>query len=236
MVQHAADGGIGHFEGWLAEHGVEVVVARPYLGEGTLDTAGFDGVIVLGGAMGALDDDAAPWLPDVRKMMAGAAESGPPLLGVCLGAQLLAAACDGRVARAADVPGADAEIGVVEVRLDAGDDPLLGALPATLPATQWHVDMVAEPPPGAVPLARSAACPYQAFRVGGHAWGLQFHPEVTRTAFDTWNRSGRDALTSRGLTPDGLLAGYDARTAELHTAARTIAHAFATIVTTAAPR
>lgn len=230
MVQHADDGGIGHFAQWLAERGAGVEVVRPYLGEDIPDAAGFDGVIVLGGAMGALDDDVAPWLPDVRKLMAGVVASGPPLLGICLGAQLLAAACDGRVAHAADVAGADAEIGVVDVRVDAGDDPLLGALPATIPATQWHVDLVATPPPGAVPLARSAACPYQAFRVGGHAWGLQFHPEVMRGGLDAWNRSGEAALTTRGLTPDGVLAGYDARATEIHAAARTIAHAFAAIV------
>jgi len=231
VIEHAEDGGIGHFGPWLRDGGAEPVTVRPYRGEPLPGLAGYDGLIVLGGAMGALDDDVAPWLPGVRDLLATAVRTGLPTLGICLGAQLLAASCDGRVARATGVPGAEPEIGVREVAVDAAGDPLLGALPAVIPATQWHYDLVTRTPPGAVTLARTPACPHQAYRVGDRAWGVQFHPEVLRTDLDSWNRSGAGSLTECGTTPEAVLAEYDARFTEITDAAETIAHAFAKIVT-----
>ncbi|HEY3682807.1 MAG TPA: type 1 glutamine amidotransferase [Streptosporangiaceae bacterium] len=231
VVEHAADGGLGHFDPWLREAGVEPVVARPYTGAPLPALDGYDGLIVLGGEMGAWDDDAAPWLPGVRARLSEGVREGRAVLGICLGAQLLTAACGGRVAPAAEVPGADAEIGVVDITVDAAGDRLLDPLTGTIPVTQWHYDMIAEPPPGAVALAHSPACPYEAYRLGDRAWGVQFHPEVRRADFDTWNTAGLDTLTSRGLTPEALLAAYDARAAEIRAAARRVAHAFAAEIT-----
>lgn len=230
VIEHGSDGGIGHFGPWLREGGAEPLTVRPYRGEPLPDLPGYDALIVLGGEMGALDDGAAPWLPGVRDRLAAAVRTGLPVLGICLGAQLLAAACGGEVAHAADVPGAEPEIGVRDVTVDAGDDPLLGGLPPAIPATQWHLDLVARTPPGAVTLARTATCPHQAYRVGERAWGVQFHPEVRRTDLDGWNRSGAATLADRGTTPEAVLAEYDARFAAIHAAAETIATAFAKIV------
>ena len=231
IIEHGADGGIGHFGPWLRDGGAEPVTVRPYRGEPLPDLPGYDGLIVLGGEMGAWDDDAAPWLPGVRGLLGAAVRTGVPTLGICLGAQLLAAACGGEVARAAEVPGAAPEIGVHDVTVDAGADPLLGALPAVIPATQWHYDLVARPPQGAVTLARTPTCPHQAYRVGERAWAVQFHPEVLRADLDSWNRAGAASLAERGTTPEAVLAEYDARFTEIHAAAEVIARAYAKIVT-----
>lgn len=230
IIEHAADGGIGHFGPWLRDGGAEPVTVRPYRGEPLPGPAGYDALIVLGGEMGALDDAAAPWLPGVRDRLAEAVRTGLPVLGICLGAQLLAAACGGEIARAADVPGAEPEIGVRDVTVEAGDDPLLGDLPEVIPATQWHLDLVTRTPPGSVTLARTPTCPHQAYRVGERAWGVQFHPEVQRTDLDGWNRSGAATLAEQGTTPEAVLAEYDARFAMINAAAETIAAAFAKIV------
>lgn len=231
VIEHAEYGGIGHFGPWLRDGGAEPVTVRPYCGEPLPDLAGYDGLIVLGGEMGALDDDAAPWLPGVRDRLAAAVRTGLPVLGICLGAQLLAAACGGEIARAADVPGAEPEIGVHDVTVDPGDDPLLGDLPEVIPATQWHLDLVTRTPPGAVTLARTPTCPHQAYRVGERAWGVQFHPEVLRGDLDGWNRSGAATLAGLGTTPEAVLADYDARFPEINAAAESIARSFAKIVT-----
>lgn len=230
VIEHGTDDGIGHLGPWLRDGGVEPVIARPYRDEPLPGLSGCDGLIVLGGVMGAWDDDVAPWLPGVRGLLAEAVRTDVPVLGVCLGAQLLAAACGGEVARAAGVPGADTEIGVVEVTVEADGDPLLGDLPRTIPTTQWHYDMVARPPDGAVTLARTPTCPYQAFRLGSRAWGVQFHPEVLRTDLEVWSRSSASALAARGETPESILAAYDARFPEINRAAETVARSYAKVV------
>lgn len=236
IIEHGSDGGIGHFGPWLRDGGADPVTVRPYRGEALPDLAGYDGLIVLGGEVGALDDEAAPWLPGVRNRLAAAVRTGLPALGICLGAQLLAAACGGEVAHAADIPGAEPEIGVREVTVDAAGDPLLGDLPGAIPATQWHLDLVARTPPGAVTLARTPTCPHQAYRLGERAWGVQFHPEVRRADFDGWNRSGAATLAGLGTTPEAVLAEYDARFGEINIAAETIATAFTKIVAEADAR
>lgn len=231
IIEHGADGGIGHFGGWLRDDGAEPVTVRPYRGEPLPDLRGYNGLIVLGGEMGAWADDSAPWLPGVRGLLAEAVRTDVPVLGICLGAQLLAAACGGEVRTATDVPGAAPEIGVHEVTVEAAGDPLLGVLPKAILTTQWHFDLVARPPEGAVTLARTPTCPHQAYRLGERAWGVQFHPEVRRADLDTWNRAGAAALRARGTTPEAVLAEYDARFPEIRGAAETIARGYAAIVT-----
>jgi len=147
----------------------------------------YDAVLVLGGAMHADHDERHPWLGDETRWLQQLLAGGTPTLGICLGVQLLARAAGSWVG-----PLQEPEIGWCGVELtDAGlADPVVGALPRTFEALQWH-HYTYGLPPGAVELARSPACT-QAFRLGDRCWGVQFHPEVTRAQLDGWIADGSD--------------------------------------------
>lgn len=142
---------------------------------------GADAVLIFGGGMHPDQEELHDWLLPELDVIRGLLEGGTPMLGVCLGAQLVARAGGGRVYRAARP-----EVGWLEVRLnDAGrSDPVLSTLPAAFTAFQWHHYTV-EPPPGAVPLAESDVC-LQGYRLGEAVWGVQFHPEVTAVQIERW--------------------------------------------------
>jgi len=230
VVEHQATCGLGRLS---PLPGCHLVPVRPYLGAALpADLAGYDALVVLGGAMDAWDDAGSPWLPTTRSLLRQAVSAGVPTLGVCLGAQLLAMACGSRVSRGPDGP----ELGLVPVTLlpAAADDPLAAALPPRVPAPQGHSDVVEELPEGAVLLASSAAYPHQLFRVGARAWGVQYHPEVTEDDFAAWMARRAEALAAQGRTPDELVAELvDARQA-LVGSARAHAEAFAAVVRAAA--
>lgn len=189
---------------WLEECGIRVEVVRACFGETVPSVVpdGVSGLLPLGGVMGAHDDGVAPWLVDERALLLDAVERGVPVLGLCLGGQLLAAAAGGRVTL-----GPATEIGVVQVRrtVDGLLDPVTShAVPASgadIPAAQWHQDNIVELPEGAVLLLTNDVCRVQGFRVGDSAYGLQLHPEVDADTFASWadvadealERSGRDA-------------------------------------------
>jgi GMP synthase (glutamine-hydrolysing) len=141
----------------------------------------YDAVMVFGGAMHADQDDRHPWLRDETMLLQELLDRRAPLLGVCLGAQLLAKAAHARV-YAAEEP----EIGWHDVELtDAADsDPIFSRLPRSFSAFQWHY-YTYDVPAGAVELARSRRCT-QAFRLGESVWGVQFHPEVTGPQVELW--------------------------------------------------
>jgi GMP synthase (glutamine-hydrolysing) len=142
----------------------------------------YDAVMVFGGAMHADQDLNHPWLREETMWLQQVLARHQPVLGVCLGAQLLARAAGAGVWRLPEGP----EIGWYEVELnDAGAaDPVLGELPRTFDALQWH-HYSYDVPAGAVELARSTACT-QAFRLGEACWGVQFHPEVTEHQLQGW--------------------------------------------------
>src|SRR5205085_5123808 len=171
VVQHAASEGLGWFQEWLPDAGVDVHPIHPYLGHRVPPSVEGDALVVLGGPMGAYDDEHATWLPSVRALLASAVDDGVPTLGVCLGAQLLAAVCGGSVE-----PGdAGPELGLGTVDVPAGDALLVAG---EMPVVQWHYDAVTTLPDDAVVLASSDRYEVQAFRVGEVAWGLQFHVET----------------------------------------------------------
>lgn len=147
------------------------------------DPAALTGVIVLGGEMGVHDSEAHPYLARVLAFMAEAVRSDLPLLGICLGGQLLAHACGATVSS----PSPYGEQGVCQVELnpDGVADPLFRGVPATFVTFQLHNDSFSVPP-GATLLASSAACPAQAFRIGSAVYALQFHPEVDRSIVSAW--------------------------------------------------
>ena len=145
------------------------------------DAREYDAVISLGGAMHPDQEDSHPWLVQEKLLLRELLDTGTPLLGVCLGAQLLADAA-GAPARRAQAP----EIGWIELDLTAAaaSDPLLSSLPSRFSAFAWH-SYICPLPPRATALAHSAAC-LQAFRAGEQAWGIQFHAEVTREDAEGW--------------------------------------------------
>ncbi len=222
-VQNDPDSGPARFAAWFAEEGVRLVVVS---GDDVPSSpAGYDGVLLLGGGLMPDEDARAPWLPRERALAAAAVADGVPLLGICLGGQLLAHVAGGTVVAESGRP----EHGSVTIRRLPGsqDDPLLGSLPAEFPAVEHHRDEVTALPPGAVHLATSATCPHQAFRVGERAWGLQFHPEAAADRLARWD-AGR--LAAEGFDLAALRAAADAAEPASEAAARSLLRAFVAVV------
>lgn len=163
---------------------------------------GFGAAMVFGGAMNVDEEEAHPWLRAEKRFLRELMERGTPLLGVCLGSQLVAEAAGGEV-RAAARP----EIGWHEIELtpEGAADPLLGVLPERLESFQYHhYEWLL--PPGGVTLARSALS-LQAFRLGERpVWGLQFHPEVTEADLGSWLDDWRNdpGALATGLDPEAI--------------------------------
>jgi GMP synthase (glutamine-hydrolysing) len=141
----------------------------------------YGAVLVFGGAMHADQEGHHPWLREENLFLQRLLDLHKPVLGICLGAQLLAKAAHAHVG-----PTSEPEIGwyPVELTEDAADDPLFGSLPPRFDAFQWHY-YAHGLPAGAVELARNDVCT-QAFRLGDSAWGVQFHPEVTLEQVESW--------------------------------------------------
>jgi GMP synthase-like glutamine amidotransferase len=181
--------------------------------------------------MGASDDDVAPWLPAERALLVDAVERGVPVLGLCLGGQLLAVAMGGRVTL-----GPATEIGVVDVQrtVEGLVDPVLSqAVPAAgsdIPAPQWHQDNIIDLPDGAVLLLSNEACRVQGFRVGSTAYGLQLHPEVDADTFGSWADSADEALKRSGRDAQEATAEMHAAGPDLIAAWRPVARAWGDLV------
>ena len=139
-----------------------------------------DAIVVLGGAMHPDEEERHAWLVPELRYLEKQLSRGTPMLGVCLGSQLIARAAGARVFRA-DEP----EVGWLPVELTdaAGSDPVASSLPARFDAFQWH-HYTHELPDGAVELARSPVC-LQTYGLG-RAWGVQFHPEVRAVQVESW--------------------------------------------------
>jgi GMP synthase (glutamine-hydrolysing) len=163
----------------------------------------YGAVFVFGGAMHADQDDHHPWLRDENFFIQRLLDLRHPLLGVCLGAQLIAKACHAPVG-----PATAPEIGWCGIELlgDARADPLFGALPERFEAFQWH-HYTYGVPAGGVELARSAVCT-QAFRLGEAAWGIQFHAEVTLRQILGWIAEAGHELSG---PPEDLIAETERR-------------------------
>jgi GMP synthase-like glutamine amidotransferase len=146
---------------------------------GGVPPPGYDATMIFGGAMHPDQDLAHPWLADEVVWLRELVESGAPVLGVCLGAQLIARALGAWSGPLAGGP----EIGWHEVER-VGDDAVLGVLPDRFEAFEWHHYTYALPD-GAVALARNGRC-NQAYRVGESCWAVQFHPEVTHAQVLGW--------------------------------------------------
>ena len=178
----------------------------------------YDAVLVFGGAMHADQDAHHPWLNEESLWLQQVLDRHTPVLGVCLGVQLLARAAGAWVGRMPEGP----EIGwhAVDLTEAGAADPVVGALPPRFDALQWHHYTYALPA-GAVELARSASCT-QAFRLGEACWGVQFHPEVTEIQLQGWIDDTSDPPPDR----DRLLAETHERIGRWNELGRTLCSAF----------
>lgn len=213
--------------GLLAHTVLDLHVVRPYAGDPLpADLTGFDGFVVLGGAMGANDDDTHPWLGPTKDLLRRAARDDVPSLLVCLGHQLGAVALGGVVERNPRGP----QGGVVPVGLtDAGrSDVLLRCLPESAAVVHWNGDVVTELPTVAVVLARDPRGDVQAVRYAPRMWGLQCHPEANAAIVAGWGASEttpEDADRARGA-----IAATREHEAALTAAWRPVLDAFAEVV------
>ncbi|PRY39479.1 type 1 glutamine amidotransferase [Umezawaea tangerina] len=196
VVQHVPFEGPGLIAPALAAVGADVRVVRVDQGESLPDAARLDVLVVLGGPMGALDDHTHPHLARERELVAECVRRGLPVLGVCLGAQLLAAALGARVWR-----GPEPEVGTGHVELTPAGfaDPVLGPSGPRLPVVHWHQDTFDLPEHSAA-LASSDRYAHQAFRVGD-SYGLQFHVELD---LDALGHVAPHLPPGTTITPDGI--------------------------------
>lgn len=165
-----------------AARGLATDVRRLDLGDAPPALADADGLVVMGGPMNVDETSEHPWLDPEREAVWSFIDGERPVLGVCLGAQVIARALG------ADVFAGDGEeigMGSVQLTEDGSVDPLLAGLGPELACFHWHGDTF-DLPRGATRLARNERYENQAFRVGS-AWGLQFHVEVDRALADEWS-------------------------------------------------
>jgi GMP synthase (glutamine-hydrolysing) len=178
---------------WLAELGFEVKVIHAYRGELVPNKVPKDvaALMPLGGHMGALDDQVAPWLKAERELLADAVSKDFPIFAICLGAQLLAAATDGKVER---MP--KSEIGIFEIK-SVASDPIVDFGQSAI-TSQWHEDYVTKLPTGAKLLAASELCTNQIYKMGSHTYAFQSHPEVDGAIVTRWEEDADNAFIESG--------------------------------------
>ena len=227
VVQHDLDSPLAALAPPIAALGVRTVTwhapSRPEPPAGS-----FDGLIVLGGIVNPDGTDGDAPLEREREVIADAHARGLPVLGICLGAQLIAQALDGSAER---MPAGEVGWVSVEFAEAARSDALLAGAPQRLQVNEWH-NFACLPPAGATVLARSPAC-VQAFRVGATTWGLQFHVEVTRPVLEDWCEAAAAEIEALGLPVEALLGTDEQLTRQMRLAAR-IADRFARAVLAAA--
>lgn len=183
IVQNDPEVPAGAYAAYLKEAGVPFRIVKPFSGEELPSASGVSAVIILGGGMGAHETGKHPFLLDVKGFIREAAALEKPFLGICLGGQMLAEVCGGRVIAGSP----HGEKGTLQLSLtpDGIADPIFSGIDQGFPTFQWHNDSF-EIPAAAVLLAYSVACPNQAFRLGKNAYGIQFHPEVDGAIVETW--------------------------------------------------
>jgi GMP synthase (glutamine-hydrolysing) len=200
--RHVPFEGLGHIQQVLEDHEVRVEYVdvwedQPWQNAALVDPAAAAGLIFMGGPMSV--NDGLPYLERETAILREALERGQPALGVCLGAQLLARAAGARV-----YGNPRKEIGWFDIQLTAAGaaDPMLGELEARQTVFHWHGETF-DLPAGAEWLAWSDGCRHQAFRLGAHTYGLQFHLEVTPAMIEDWQKQDPNCGDVREL--DGLL-------------------------------
>lgn len=187
VLQHVPFEGIGSIADWLEARDATVTTTRFYESPDLPALDGIDLIIAMGGPMSVNDEEALPWLVAEKAFLRAAIDQGIGVLGICLGAQLIASACGAKV-----YPGRQREIGWFPIEKVSNAENTF-PFPSRARVLHWHGETF-DLPAGAEHLARSAACEHQAFALGGRVLGLQFHPEVTRESLATMLEHSREDL------------------------------------------
>lgn len=174
---------------WAVEAGHIITCSHLYRGDALPDRSEFGLLVVMGGPMSVNDEKEYPWLIDEKRLLKATIDSGRPVIGVCLGAQMIASAMGARVYRCAEK-----EIGWFPVRRVTSEG--LGALlPETFTPLHWHGETF-DLPSGAVRLAETDVTPNQAFQLGNNIIGVQFHLEATTQSVAALVRNAGDEIDS----------------------------------------
>jgi GMP synthase (glutamine-hydrolysing) len=222
-IVHHRNAAVGVFAEPTLAAGHEFVEWLPHEGPAP-DVDSFDAVMVFGAEAQVDEEEAHPWLRPEKQAIRDLIERGTPMLGVCFGSQVIAEAAGARVRRAARP-----EIGWYDVDLtpEGRADPLLAPLPERFESFQYHhYEWLL--PPGALALARSAAC-LQAFRLEGRpVWGVQFHPEVTFSDLSEWldDIPNDPAAVANGFDPEAIKAESARKIDAWNEAGRALAERF----------
>jgi GMP synthase (glutamine-hydrolysing) len=231
VVQHQETCPPALFADWTARAGLVLDVRRPDRGDPLPDDlAGHRGLLVLGGTMGAHDDDGHPWLPATRRLLRHASDAGHPVLGICLGHQLAAVAFGG--SSRPNPRGQTAGVRAIGWRDTASADPLFHALYADREAVvaHWNSDVVTRVPDGVEVLADTGDGAPQVVRFGERAWGVQFHPEVDHAVVSVWADEDRQRGARDDVDVDEALQQVKEAEARLHASGSRVATTFAEIV------
>lgn len=189
VLKHVSFEGPGNIEPWLRNRGAEISETRIFEADTLPAFDEFDLLIVMGGPMSANDEDTLPWLATEKRFIRQAIESGKGVIGICLGAQLIASALGARV-----YPNKEKEIGWFPVyATPSAAAQALCPFPEEAEAFHWHGETF-DLPDGATRLARSEACENQAFQIGRRVVALQFHLETTAPSARAIVENCRDEL------------------------------------------
>jgi GMP synthase (glutamine-hydrolysing) len=198
VLQHADSEGLGSIGDAVAVRGLDVRIVRGDLGNSIPQSLGTAlGLIVMGGPMGVCEHERYPFLFDEIRLIRTAVEAGQPVLGVCLGSQLLAAALGAQVRK-----GPRKEIGWYKIRLEPSHDPVFEKVPREFQGFHWHGD-VFDLPSGAVKLAHSDLTACQGFRYP-NAYGILFHMEVTEASIAGMSAAFPEELAEAGVALEHL--------------------------------
>lgn len=187
-LQHVPFEGLGSIETWLEDAGYDITSTQLYDSINFPKVEAFDFLVVMGGSMSINDEDNYPWLVEEKKFIKRTIEAGKPILGICFGAQLIANSMGGEVFQ-----NTAKEIGWFPIQATKSDNNAVFQFPEEVDVFHWHGETFTLPP-GAVQIAESKACKNQAFQMGTHVMGLQFHLETTPESAQAVVDNCRDEL------------------------------------------